>query len=238
MRGICARSCLSDRGVPACAGPGCGPSPLPSVPGSTGLRSCGRPVLACRQGRCDTGCVHPTSRPGRIRQMARVVGVAVPGGLGVLFVGALTAVPGPTRERRGAWALHHAVRWALRSIGIRIVVQGPPRSGPTLVVSNQTSWLDVLVLASAAPMIMVAKSEVADWPLIGRAGVWAGTVLVHRDELRTLPDAVAQITAILRSGARVQVFPEGTNRCGGAWAIPSSSVPGRDRRHGGHLTIS
>ena len=166
---------------------------------------------------CDAGYASPTCRlAGRTRRTTRVLGAAAAGSLGVLFIAVVTAVPGPRRERRGAWALKHSARWILRSIGVRTVIHGAPRSGPTLIVGNHTSWLDVLVLASAAPMVMVAGSEVRNWPLIGRAAVQAGTVFMQRDRPRALPDTVAQITAVLRSGSRVQVFPEGATRCGDA----------------------
>src|SRR4029077_17725925 len=65
-------------------------------------------------------------------------------------------------------------------------------------------------------MQMVAKLEVKSWPVIGGAAVRAGTLFLQRERLRELPMTVAAIAAALRSGSRVQVFPEGTTRCGSA----------------------
>ena len=36
-----------------------------------------------------------------------------------------------------------------------------------LVVSNHVSWVDILVLQTAMPVVFVAKSEIRDWPVLG-----------------------------------------------------------------------
>jgi hypothetical protein len=42
----------------------------------------------------------------------------------------------------------------------------------------------------------------------------AGSVYVHREGLRSLPDTVARLTGALRGGSMVNVTPEGTTWCG------------------------
>ena len=171
----------------------------------------------CRRPVCAEACIQPPlTRAGAARQLLRGLGLAVALGAGVLTICAATSIPGYRRRRRGSWAVRHAARWVLRALGVRTTVQGAPRSGPSLVVGNHVSWLDILVLAGCTPMVMVAKSEVRSWPVIGGAAVRAGTIFLQRNALRALPGTVEEITAALRSGLRVQVFPEGTTRCGGA----------------------
>ncbi|MFH9352959.1 lysophospholipid acyltransferase family protein [Kitasatospora sp. NPDC017646] len=83
-----------------------------------------------------------------------------------------------------------------------------------LVVANHVSWLDVPLLAAGRPGRSLAKTEVRKWPVLGHLIAWGGTVFLDRDRLRTLPDTVAAVTEVLRSGHPVIVFPEGSTWCG------------------------
>lgn len=114
-----------------------------------------------------------------------------------------------------------ARRWScllLAALGIRLDSRGwtPADRGPVgvLHVANHISWIDNLALLAIFPLPAVAKSEVADWPLIGRFARGLGTIFINRDRLRTLPQDVAQVSAVLRSGTGVLVTPEGTTWCG------------------------
>jgi 1-acyl-sn-glycerol-3-phosphate acyltransferase len=174
-------------------------------------------MSGCRRPDCGPACLASAgAQAGRTQQVARGLAAVSAVTAGVLLIAAATSMPGYRRSRRGPWAVEHAARWVLRAVGIRVVVHGKPRSGPSLVVGNHSSWLDILVLAGCAPLVMVAKSEVRGWPVIGGAAVRAGTIFLQRNSWRALPGTVEQITAALRSGLRVQVFPEATTRCGSA----------------------
>lgn len=179
-------------------------------------------MTACRLPACSPACSAAAAssgagaRVGPTRQLARAFALLVALAAGVPLVAAATSIPGYRRSRRGPWAVGCASRWVLRALGVRVVVHGVPRSGPSLVVGNSVSWLDFLVLAGAAPQVMVAGTEVRGWPVIGGTAVRAGAIFLRRDNWRSLPGTVEEITAALRSGQRVQVFPEATIRCGGS----------------------
>jgi 1-acyl-sn-glycerol-3-phosphate acyltransferase len=79
--------------------------------------------------------------------------------------------------------------------------------------------LDILVLLSCAPVRLLAKLEVGDWPLFGRLASAAGAVFIDRSRPRLLPATVAAVAAALRDGYVVAVFPEGTTGCGFAPAL-------------------
>lgn len=140
----------------------------------------------------------------------------------IVVVWALAAVRiaghgnGRTAVRRGSWAVHKVSATALSAIGVRTEVTGRPRSGAALVVGNHVSWLDVLVLSAASPMLQVAKAEIRDWPVISGIGRRTGMIFLDRFRLRALPDVVDQVARALRQGHKVQAFPEATTRCGGA----------------------
>ncbi|MGH3673230.1 MAG: lysophospholipid acyltransferase family protein, partial [Pseudonocardiaceae bacterium] len=83
-----------------------------------------------------------------------------------------------------------------------------------LVVSNHTSWLDLIALGAVQPLRMVAKSEVRGWPVIGLLARRAGTIFLERERLSTLPRMVETVSAALAGGAAIGAFPEGTTWCG------------------------
>ncbi|MFJ6440719.1 lysophospholipid acyltransferase family protein [Streptomyces sp. NPDC091649] len=104
-----------------------------------------------------------------------------------------------------------------RAFGVRVKVRrnpAEPPAGGELVVANHISWLDIPLIAAVLPGRMVAKSEIRRWPLLGALAALGGTLFIDRDRLRALPAAVGTVTAALRSGSRVVVFPEGSTWCG------------------------
>ncbi|MCX4904386.1 1-acyl-sn-glycerol-3-phosphate acyltransferase [Streptomyces sp. NBC_00878] len=83
-----------------------------------------------------------------------------------------------------------------------------------LVVANHASWLDIPLIAAVLPGRMVAKQEIASYPVLGQVAAYGGTLFVERDRLRALPAKVDELSAALRAGSSVIVFPEGTTWCG------------------------
>ena len=112
----------------------------------------------------------------------------------------------------------HIGRWSrrvLRALGVTLRAQGHLGPGAKMLVANHVSWLDVMVLHALCPQArFVAKSEVQHWPLIGRLVAGAHTLFVERKRPHQARHTVAAITAALRTGATVVVFPEGTTTDG------------------------
>ena len=104
----------------------------------------------------------------------------------------------------------------LRALGVELTSTMDRLSAGrgTLVVANHVSWLDIPALLAVEPLRLLAKREVADWPLIGAMARRSGTIFIERDNLRSLPVTVAALADTLRSGCPVLVFPEGTTWCG------------------------
>ncbi|MEU8649837.1 lysophospholipid acyltransferase family protein [Streptomyces sp. NPDC048737] len=111
-------------------------------------------------------------------------------------------------------------RWAgavVRAAGVRPRFSGAAvPDGGLLLVANHISWLDVPLLAMVRPARMIAKAEIRRWPVAGPLAARGGVLFIDRDRLRGLPDTVADIAGLLRSGAAVGVFPEGSTWCGRA----------------------
>ncbi|MFE4335237.1 lysophospholipid acyltransferase family protein [Streptomyces sp. NPDC056831] len=153
---------------------------------------------------------------GRTRGRAAAV-VLLLAGCAFILAGILGA---PFVLLLGAVRRERLIRlWAygvVRAFGIRVRVIGTPGAGTpgTLVVANHISWLDIPLVAAVFPGRMLAKSEIRNWPLLGRLAAVGGTLFVERERFRALPTTVRDIAAVLRGGSRVVAFPEGTTWCG------------------------
>jgi 1-acyl-sn-glycerol-3-phosphate acyltransferase len=112
----------------------------------------------------------------------------------------------------------HIGRWSrrvLRALGVTLRAQGRLGPGAKMLVANHVSWLDVMVLHALCPQArFVAKAEVQHWPLIGRLVAGAQTFFVERERPHRAREVVAAMTAELRTGGTVVVFPEGTTSSG------------------------
>ncbi len=109
-------------------------------------------------------------------------------------------------------------RWAkvlLRAWGIRLSVEGlerVPRGQRLVIICNHQSYIDVVALFSALPELPVflAKKELRNIPLFGRAMESIGHVFVDRQNRERAHDAIDEVGRALRPGLPVVIFPEGT----------------------------
>lgn len=101
-----------------------------------------------------------------------------------------------------------------RATNIELKVTGVPTKEPALWVCNHISWMDVLLLAGDHTLDFIAKSEVADWPLIGKLVEKAGTLFVDRDNKFQAYRSLPILQQRIKSGTPVVVFPEGTTSDG------------------------
>jgi 1-acyl-sn-glycerol-3-phosphate acyltransferase len=124
----------------------------------------------------------------------------------------------PRWGAEGAVWIHGWCRRIVAAMGIEFRVTGAIPSaerGPVAVVSNHLSYLDILLYSAARPFVMVSKSEVKRWPLLGRLTAQAGTVYVDRDGgPPTYPAVNAAMAEAYKSGLPVLFFPEGTTTNG------------------------
>jgi 1-acyl-sn-glycerol-3-phosphate acyltransferase len=107
------------------------------------------------------------------------------------------------------------IRWwstkLVRVAGLELVLSGTPRPGPTLLLANHVSWLDIAAIHAVVPQArFVAKADVLAWPLLGWLIRGAGTLFIERERKRDALRVLHQVAASLESGDSVAVFPEGT----------------------------
>jgi 1-acyl-sn-glycerol-3-phosphate acyltransferase len=126
----------------------------------------------------------------------------------------------PKVGAEGAVWIHGWCRRIVWVLGFECVVDGRVPAGGA-VVSNHLSYLDILLYSSVRPFVMVAKTEVRGWPLLGWLTAQAGTVYVERGGgPKTYPAVNAAMAEAYRSGLPVLFFPEGTTTDGSGGVLP------------------
>lgn len=102
----------------------------------------------------------------------------------------------------------------MRVFGFRVRRIGTPLPGAVMFVANHVSWVDIVALHSQRMMGLVAKREIAGWPLVGWMAARAGTIFHQRGSTASMGGVIEQMRARLQSGGAVGVFPEGGTRDG------------------------
>lgn len=118
--------------------------------------------------------------------------------------------PAQRQTRVQVWS-----RQMLTCLGIGLVVKGEPvLNGPTLLMANHISWLDISALHSAGFCRFVSKADIVQWPFIGKLAVGVGSLFIERTSRRDALRVVHHMTERLRAGDVLAVFPEGTTSNG------------------------
>jgi lyso-ornithine lipid O-acyltransferase len=115
-------------------------------------------------------------------------------------------------------------RFLMHLFDIRVHVTGAPvQDRGVLMISNHTSYLDILVLGGTASVSFVAKSEVADWPFFGTFARLQRTVFVERQRRSQTGASRDIIRERLLEGDALVLFPEGTSNDGN-FVLPFKSA--------------
>lgn len=164
----------------------------------------------------DSGGGHPLARSARylLRVPMLLWHLLVHLPLTLLLLTPLTAglrVGGERLDQRmiRAWSAG-----MMRVFGFRLRRVGTPAPGATLFVANHVSWVDIVAMQSQRMMGLVAKREIAGWPLVGWMAARAQTIFHQRGSTESLGGVLHEMLARLRSGHSVGVFPEGRTRDG------------------------
>jgi 1-acyl-sn-glycerol-3-phosphate acyltransferase len=140
------------------------------------------------------------------------------GGLSGALLALLTveeALWGMSQERTSRY-VHRWARSLLRIMRVDLRLDGDPRqldahpSLARLVVANHRSTIDIPLMLHLFGGQMLARGDMAAWPLIGILSRRVGTLFVDRDDPTSGAGAVQRMRARMRAGVTIGVFPEGT----------------------------
>ena len=94
---------------------------------------------------------------------------------------------------------------------MRVSVEGEmSREAPTLYLSNHISYLDIFVLGAKLPGYFIAKSEVANWPVLGPLAKMQNTLFFERkgNKIRSQLNIMSKH---FDQRKNLILFPEGTS---------------------------
>ena len=130
--------------------------------------------------------------------------------------------------RRRIPMLFHRMVCAI--LGVRVRVTGAKmHEHPLLIVANHCSWLDISVITSVAPVVFVAKHEIARWPVFGLFARLQRSVFVDRSRRHRTQEVNAEIAQRLADGDPVVLFGEGTSSDGNRVLAFRSALVGAAR---------
>jgi 1-acyl-sn-glycerol-3-phosphate acyltransferase len=94
---------------------------------------------------------------------------------------------------------------------MRCVIKGNVTSSrPTLFLANHISYLDIFVFGSVIPGYFIAKSEVANWPILGPLAKVQNTLFFERKG-RKVKSQLPIMTEHFDNEGNLILFPEGTS---------------------------
>ncbi len=150
---------------------------------------------------------------------------------------------------RFRWKLAHGLpvafhRFFCRLLRLRIAVEGAPAADrPLLVLANHTSWLDIAVISTLAPLSFIAKQEVSTWPVFGTLARLQRSIFIDRTRRKGAAEANREIAERLAEGDAIVLFAEGTTSDGNRVLPFRSAVVGAARDaiaeagHTGHVVV-
>ena len=99
-------------------------------------------------------------------------------------------------------------------VGIKTKIIGKIKKGNYLIISNHSSWLDIIILGSIFKTTFLSKIEVSKWPVIGRITTAVDMLFIDRGSKNAASLAVDGISKFILHDRNVTIFPEGTSSGG------------------------
>ena len=100
--------------------------------------------------------------------------------------------------------------WAIPVLNIRVHVKSKPKTQPAVFVSNHRSFVDPIVICRYLNAFVIAKAEVASYPVINKGAELTGIIWVDRDSKDSRVATREKMIETIQQGYNILVFPEGT----------------------------
>jgi 1-acyl-sn-glycerol-3-phosphate acyltransferase len=115
-------------------------------------------------------------------------------------------------QDRAFWLRKHYLKYlAIPVLNLRIELVGaPPTEGNFLYISNHRSFADPVVLCRYIDAFVIAKAEVAKYPIINRGAELTGVLYVKRTDKSSRSETRKLMIETIQSGRNILVYPEGT----------------------------
>jgi 1-acyl-sn-glycerol-3-phosphate acyltransferase len=110
--------------------------------------------------------------------------------------------------------IHHHISQSWMKVliflfGLKIISKGSISTKAKAFVSNNISFLDIIVLNSIVPSNFIAKSEIKKWPIIGHLAGKTGTIFINRGDSDDNDNVIKLMKYYLNKDKNIIFFPEG-----------------------------
>ena len=162
---------------------------------------------------------------GLFRRLYRLTALV----LWFVYIGIAT-IPGHVR---GGWRgirglrgpTHLWGRGIARIINLRITIAGTtPDVESTLVVSNHTSYLDIVTHGAVLPLRYAPKRDIASWPVLGWYLGLSSPIWTDRGSRQASKKTMRSFVKTMKHGMNLIVYPEGTTTDGKSGLLPFKST--------------
>lgn len=95
-------------------------------------------------------------------------------------------------------------------LNIDVIKTGDPIATPALYVCNHRSFTDPIVICRYLNAFVIAKAEVANYPIINKGAELTGVIWVNRQDKNSRTQTRDKMVETIKAGYNILVFPEGT----------------------------
>ncbi|MDF1696414.1 MAG: lysophospholipid acyltransferase family protein [Saprospiraceae bacterium] len=95
-------------------------------------------------------------------------------------------------------------------LNLKVKVEGTPPKEAALYVSNHRSFTDPIVVSKFIDAFVIAKAEVASYPVINKGAEVTGILYVKRSDKNSRTETRKAFVDVIRAGYNILVYPEGT----------------------------
>lgn len=99
---------------------------------------------------------------------------------------------------------------ALPVLNINVILEGKVSQQKAIYVCNHRSFSDPIVICKYLDAMVIAKAEVANYPIINKGAEMTGVIWVNRADKDSRKNTRSKLMETLMEGYNVMVFPEGT----------------------------
>ena len=95
-------------------------------------------------------------------------------------------------------------------LNLKVDVKGKPHDQSAVYVCNHRSFTDPIVISKYLNAFIIAKAEVASYPVINKGAEVTGILYVKREDKSSRTKTRQAFVDVIKSGHNVLVYPEGT----------------------------
>ncbi len=128
----------------------------------------------------------------------------------MLFYGISCIFIKHTKERALNLRMNYLKYIAIPVLNIKIIKEGNPQDGTALYVCNHRSFADPIVICRYLKAFVIAKAEVANYPIINKGAELTGVIWVDRNNKDSRSATREKLTETIDQGFNILVYPEGT----------------------------